>query len=607
VKVSTFKRCRCSGDDGRELGAKCTKLRRSDGSYSPGHGYWQFGLDLPTEPGQKRQRPKRGHFRTETEAAKVGAQVAALLSIPDGGRIGEKERTEILQLVDRALKTGQPLPPADAIRRKVKTGLSIATEVTVGEFLTGWLRGKKDIRATTKRGYETHTRIYLIPHLGHVPIDKLRSAHVSAMFDDIDEEGERIREVRKHGTAEQCRAFRYRKVAGPATKQRIRACLRSALNDARVEGLVEVNVAGGRLIKLESGKSPKPIAWTTERVARWQEIRAQISAKEAERAEAIGRRAWSESAQLAEEIEELRQREKPQRVMVWTPAQTGRFLDFVATHRLYGLFHLAVFRGFRRGEVCGLRWIDLDLDEGVATVAEQLVQVGWDVEAGDPKSDAGNRDVALDTGSVKVLRLHRTQQIKDRLKWGSAWVDSGRVFTKEDGRDLHPASVTDMFNDLVEAAGLPPVRFHDLRHGAATIAKTAGTDTKIISEMLGHSSRKITDDTYTTVFIEVAREAAEAAVAIVPRAVAVGESETLGLRLVSVDPEKTLGILPDQENAQVSDGAAEGIRTPNLLIRSQMLYPLSYGRRCVPSVHTTSEREGSGDSNPGGALRPQRH
>lgn len=572
MKVSTFKRCRCRGENGRELGANCPKLRRADGSYNPGHGWFSFAIDVPVERGEKRQRVKRGKYKLQGDAEKVGRQVADLLSIPEPGRIGAKERAEILQLVDKALKTGQPLPPPDMVRRKVKTGLSIATEITVGEFLPGWLKGKKDIRPTTHIGYETHIRLYLTPHLGHIPISKLRSAHVSAMFDDIDEENERIKEVRKSGTAEQRKAFRYRKIAGPATKQRIRACLRSALNDARAEGLTEVNVAGDRLVKLESAKSPKPIAWTKERVARWQETRAKITVLQVERAAAIERRDWASSARLAEQIEELRASERPQKVMVWTPAQTGRFLDFVASHRLYALFHLGVFRGFRRGELCGLRWIDLDLDEGIATVAEQLVQVGWDVQAGDPKSDAGNRDVALDSGSVKVLRIHRRQQLEERMAWASAWIDSGRLFTREDGSELHPASLTDLFNDLVEAAGLPPIRFHDLRHGAATLAKTAGTDTKVISDMLGHSSRKITDDTYTTVLIEVAREAAEAAAAVVPRAVAVGESETHGLRLVSPGPQKDLGTLPDREDAQVTDlasGAAEGIRTPNLLIRSQ--------------------------------------
>jgi integrase len=569
VKVTTFKRCRCRDETGgRELGAKCPKLRRADGSYNPSHGYWSWSVDLPTAPGEKRKRPKRGRHKTQGEAERVGRQVAALLEIPEPGRLGEKERTEILALVDRSLKVGAPLPSAEVIRRRVKTGLAVSTEVLTGDYLVGWLAGKRDIRNTTRKTYEIHCRLYLIPRLGDVPIDKLRAAHVSAMFDEIDAENERIKRVRQDGTPEERAELRYRKVAGPATKQRVRACLRSALNDARAEGLIEVNVAGGKLVKMEKAKKPKALVWTKERVARWREIRTKIAEKESERLSALERRDWSTSKRLVAEIEALRGQERPSVVMVWTPGQTGRFLDHIADHRLYAMFHFIVFRGLRRGEACGLRWIDLDLDEGIATVAEQLVTVGWEVESGEPKSDAGNRDVALDAGTVAVLRVHRKRQLEARLLWGGAWVDSGRVFTREDGSELHPASVTDMFNALVEEAGLPPIRLHDLRHGAATLAKAAGVDTKIISEMLGHSSRKITDDTYTSVFAEASMEAAEAVAAIVPRAVVGGDSDPRGLRLVPNSPDMTKGVPSEEENAQVKRCAPEGIRTPNLLIRS---------------------------------------
>jgi integrase len=531
VKVSTFKRCRCCGEDGRELGQRCPQLRRADGSLNPRHGSWSWRTELPAESKTARRVVKRGAHPTQGDAEREGKRVVELLSIPAAGETGARERVEILALVDEALKRGDPLPDADDIRRRVKTGQSILARVTVGEFLTAWLEGKRDIRSTTRNNYASNIRLYLVPHLGHLPLDKLRTAHASAMFDAIDEANERIRALRLSGTRQRG-DLRYRKEVGPATKQRIRATLRSALSDAIAEGLVTVNVA--KLVKLESGKRPKGLVWTKERVARWREVREQIAAKEAERSEAVERRDREAVERLSGEIETLWERERPSPVMVWTPVQLGTFLDFIAEHRLYAMFHLIAFRGLRRGEACGLRWVDLDLDEGVATVAEQLIAVGSDIEAGEPKSDAGNRDVALDKGTVGVLRAHRVRQLEDRLRWSTAWVDSGRMFVREDGSELHPPSVTDLFGDLIEACGLPPIRLHDLRHTAASIAKAAGIDTKVISEMLGHSSRKITDDTYTSIFVEVAREAAEASAAIVPRAV-VGDDQhgPHGLRLVS--------------------------------------------------------------------------
>jgi integrase len=114
------------------------------------------------------------------------------------------------------------------------------------------------------------------------------------------------------------------------------------------------------------------------------------------------------------------------------------------------------------------------------------VQLGYRTETGPPKSDS-SRTVVLDEDSVAVLRTHKARQNTERLAWGSAWVDSGLVFTRENGAALHPEFVTRHFERLARDAGLPPVRSHDLRHGAATLALAGGADLKTVSEMLGHS------------------------------------------------------------------------------------------------------------------------
>lgn len=97
-------------------------------------------------------------------------------------------------------------------------------------------------------------------------------------------------------------------------------------------------------------------------------------------------------------------------------------------------------------------------------------------------------------------------------------METGRVFIQENGELLHPANVTRRFVELYEEIGLPPIRLHDLRHGAATLAHAAGADLKDIQEMLGHSSITITADTYTSLLPETDRAIAEAAARLVPRA-----------------------------------------------------------------------------------------
>src|SRR3954468_9389225 len=115
--------------------------------------------------------------------------------------------------------------------------------------------------------------------------------------------------------------------------------------------------------------------------------------------------------------------------------------------------------------------------------------------------------------------LGRTAQDQERRSWGPAWQHTGLVFTREDGTGLHPALVTDTFQAISERAGLPPIRLHDLRHTAASLALEAGVPMKVVSEQLGHSLLAITADTYTSVLPAVAHAAADAVAGIVPRAV----------------------------------------------------------------------------------------
>ena len=228
-------------------------------------------------------------------------------------------------------------------------------------------------------------------------------------------------------------------------------------------------------------------------------------------------------ARLEAQLDKLDEQERPSPVMVWTPEQTGEFLDGIQNDRLYALYHLIAYRGTRRGETCGARWVDLNKARSSLKVSEQLVQLGWKVEAGKPKSDAGDRIIGLDDGTNNVLEAwRRTQnaerrtQIAEQLAHGSGWIRSGRIFTGPEGSALHPAEITKYFNQLVASLALLPSRLHDLRHGAATRALEADVDIKVVQDLLGHSTSTLTRDTYTSVSPRLAKEAAEKAAKMIP-------------------------------------------------------------------------------------------
>jgi hypothetical protein len=161
-------------------------------------------------------------------------------------------------------------------------------------------------------------------------------------------------------------------------------------------------------------------------------------------------------------------------------------------------------------------------------VAWQIIQLSTEVKMDTPKSDAGARVIALDSETIPVLEQQRARQRAEQRLWGSAWQDTGLAFTAVDGGPLLPNHVSNHFHDLVAQVGLPPIRLHDLRHGATAIALAAGVDMKVVQEMLGHAVYSFTADTYTSVVPQLAHKAAEKAARRVPRARSTTAGHTSG-------------------------------------------------------------------------------
>jgi len=192
----------------------------------------------------------------------------------------------------------------------------------------------------------------------------------------------------------------------------------------------------------------------------------------------------------------------------WNAEQLSAFLVSVKDERLFPLWRLLAMTGMRRGEACGLRWDDVDLEHGRLAVRRGLIPHEGRLITSEPKTARGRRVIALDAETVEALKQQAARQLADEELWREAWTDSGYVFTKENGESLHPQTVSRSFEQALVEAKLPRIRLHDLRHTHATLALAAGIHPKVVSERLGHSTVSITLDTYSHAIPALQEEAA---------------------------------------------------------------------------------------------------
>jgi integrase len=204
-----------------------------------------------------------------------------------------------------------------------------------------------------------------------------------------------------------------------------------------------------------------------------------------------------------------------QEMKVWTARQTRTFLTAVSGVRLAALYTLALSTGMRQGELFGLRWKDVDLSGAklsVVTAVQRSHSAG--TRLAHPKTASGRRTIALTTlgsfNAVEALRSHRVRQGEERQAWGAEWKDMDLVFTDTLGGPLRGNNLERRhFGPLMRVAGVPRIRFHDLRHTAATLMIAAGVPVKVVSEMLGHADVGTTLRIYAHVLPNMRRDAAD--------------------------------------------------------------------------------------------------
>jgi integrase len=367
---------------------------------------------------------------------------------PDGTR---HKRTVMGRTADEARAK------LDDIRRDLRLGVVAPTgPATVGDYLAGWIeRHRARVRPSTWLTAESYVRVYLIPAFGRKSLARLAASDVEDALASFMRNG---RPPTPEDLKRRAKALAKGKdpteilPVSAVTARHVRATLRRALSDAQRAGLVGRNVAADAAPPYVEHR---PITYLVAR-------------------------------------------------------DLAKLLDATAEDDLGPLYALAATTGLRRGELLGLTWADVG--DGKVSVRRSMGRVkgnGWGL--GEVKSARSRRTIPQPARARQALETQRTRQRFAKSAAGSAWQDTaGLIFTDSVGRPLLPEYVSHRFGRDLARTGVPRIRFHDLRHSAATALLTAGVPLVVVSEWLGHSGVTITASAYAAVVPELMTEAADA-------------------------------------------------------------------------------------------------
>ena len=340
------------------------------------------------------------------------------------------------------------------------------TRLTLAVYLEQWLDALR-LAPQTVGNYRVWVQTHLIPHIGHLALSEITPLHLNAMYNTLERTGNHLVCCHKSPCG-------HRDGTGPLSRSSVRHIhntLSAALRDA---------VDAGLLASSPTARAKPPTL----------------------------RQAKAQRAPFA----------------TWTAEQLSAFLSRWQDHRYVPLWHLLATTGLRRGEALGLRWQDVDLERGTAAVRQTV---------GLERTRGGTREtfiqptvkngrphmIALDPGTVAVLRRHRADQNEQRRQLAERWTNLELVFCRDAGwlaADSRPGlplrgeRVSALWRELAERTPeVPRIRLHDLRHTWATLALAQGVHPKVVQERLNHANIGITLDLYSHTTIGMDRAAAD--------------------------------------------------------------------------------------------------
>jgi integrase len=427
--------------------------------------YVRIELDADPATGRRRQKWHSG-YRTKREA--------------------QRARVDLLSRLDR----GAYVEPSHQ---------------TVAEFLEEWLQAiEPTVRPSTFDSYFRNVRNHVSAHIGSVRLTKVDAGTLNRLYARLLASGRRrpSRSGRGYSSAVVERALELRSdgLTLSATAERLRADLPEAdhITKDTLACLLRRHAA------VEAGGDHGANRRLDPRTVNYVHTIVHRAFKDAVR--------WGRLVRNPADVADPpRGGQKSDGFQSWDAATLREFLAVSSESgdRLHALWVLLATSGMRRGEALGLRWSDVDLDAGRLRVVQTVIQVRSKVTIGEPKTARGRRPIALDAGTVAVLREHRRGSVEHRMLVGPAFEDRGLVFHHPDGSSLRPDAVSAAFVRRVRAAGLPRLALKGLRHTWATLALERGIHPRVVQERLGHSTIAITLGIYSHVVPTLHDEAAQ--------------------------------------------------------------------------------------------------
>ncbi|MEV0854719.1 tyrosine-type recombinase/integrase [Nocardia fluminea] len=361
------------------------------------------------------------------------------------------------------------------ISTEVANGTYVAvTKTALGEFLTAWLDGRRDVRRVTLEGYRDALKP-VIARLGGLPLQHLAKAHIDELVTWRLTEGRQVQRAPGEASdavlafvAKHPEGVRYAQVTEKFGEKGARHLdrLRVAGHIDRPRRGVYVATAAAPNVREPRGVSERTV------VTMLTQLTAALD-------DAVSQGLVTRNVARLVKRPDMTDPE----MNVWNREQVATFREHVREHRLYALFLLSMC-GLRRSEIMGLRWSRIE--GGTLAVTRGRVSVGKDTDEGDPKSRRSRRSLPLPADVLAALSRLRTVQRAEALALGVRWSDDRFVAVEEDGSLVRPEWYSDEFQRQAKAAGVPVIRLHDARHTAATVLLDSGVSVSAAAKWLGH-------------------------------------------------------------------------------------------------------------------------